>query len=202
MEEKKVLRGEKEIAEYITIANDGGGSTIDVDCVDASGLTDMSFLFDSCENITHLDLSKFDTSSATDMTYMFGLCRNIRSLDLSNFDTSKVRDMTKMFSGCEKLESIDLSNFNTSKVRDMSGMFHCCLNLTSLDISNFDMGKVFDMHGMFYKINPNVEIYLSADSPSVGKIQEQLIKDEVFGAKVHVGGKKYYYDASLKKWKC
>ena len=70
--------------------------------------------------IIALNSSNFDTSKMTDMSWMFDNCLNLTTLDLSNFDTSNVTNMSYMFSECQSLISLDLSNFNTSKVTDMS----------------------------------------------------------------------------------
>ncbi len=112
-------------------------------------VTDMSYMFYNCSNLTSLDVSGFDTSKVTDMYEMFSHCSKLTSLDVSKFNTSKVTDMLGMFSYCSKLTSLDVSKFNTSKVTTMSGMFYNCGNLTSLDVSGFDTSKVTSMSSMF-----------------------------------------------------
>ena len=116
---------------------------------DTSKMTDMSWMFDNCLNLTTLDLSNFDTSNVTNMSYMFSKCQSLTSLDLSNFDTSRVTDMSYMFSYCSRLISLDLSSFDTSNVTDMSYMFKDCSGLTLLDLSNFNTSKVTIMGDMF-----------------------------------------------------
>ena len=120
-------------------------------------VTDMSYMFADCENLTSLDLSEFDTSDVTDMSYMFSGCKKLESLDfkgtepyeINRFDTSNVTDMSNMFNSCYGFTSLDLSDFDTSNVTNMSGMFNCCGNLTSLDVSNFDTSKVTNISKMF-----------------------------------------------------
>ena len=82
------------------------------------------------ENISYLNASEM-----TDMSYMFYRCEKLQSLDLSNFNAAMVTDMRYMFSDCPKLQSLDLSNFNTEKVTDMSYMFNNCSKLQSIIIS-------------------------------------------------------------------
>lgn len=106
-------------------------------------------MFDTCRNLTTLDLSNFDTSSVTDMRNMFSTCNDLKTLDLSNFDTSNVTDMYGMFKYCSDLTSLDLNNFNTSNVKGMAYMFNGCTNLVDLNISSFDMGKVEAATGFF-----------------------------------------------------
>ena len=125
-------------------------TSLDVSGFDTSKVTNMSSMFRNCSNLTSLDVSKFNTSNVTSMLYMFCGCSNLTSLDLTNFDTSKVTDMSGMFYNCSKLMSLDVSGFDTSKVTDMSSMFYYCSNLTSLDVSKFNTSNVTDMSRMFY----------------------------------------------------
>ena len=118
-----------------------------IENLNTSRVTDMSEMFNWCENLTNLDVSNFDTSNVTDMNRMFAGC-SVTTLDLSNFDTSNVTDMSSMFNGCEELTNLDLSNFDTSNVTDMSSMF-AITGLTTLDLSNFDTSNVTNMNRMF-----------------------------------------------------
>ena len=117
--------------------------------LDTSNVTDMSWMFEKCSNLTTLDVSKFDTSNVTDMSRMFGYCNSLTTLDVSKFDTSNVTNMCVMFDGCNSLTTLDLSNFDTSNVTNMSGMFGSCKSLTTLDVSKFDTSNVTDMSYMF-----------------------------------------------------
>ena len=112
-------------------------------------VTDMSSMFDGCQKLSSLDLSKFNTEKVTNMSGMFYGCQKLSSLDLSKFNTEKVTDMRDMFAGCQKLSSLDLSKFNTEKVTNMSGMFKDCLELSSLDLSKFNTKEVKHMNSMF-----------------------------------------------------
>ncbi|MBD5486824.1 MAG: BspA family leucine-rich repeat surface protein [Lachnospiraceae bacterium] len=141
--------------------------------INVTGMTDASFMFYNCVNLTSLDLSNFDTSEVTDMSYMFYDGRiygeaddygfyyededsyywdgeHLTSLDVSGFDTSKVTDMSYMFYGLRSLDSLDVSGFDTGNVTNMSHMFYGLRSLISLDVSNFSTAKVTDMSYMFY----------------------------------------------------
>ena len=65
-----------------------------------TGMTDASFLFLGCSNMTSVDLSGFDTSNVEDMSGMFLDCVGLTSLDVRNLDTSNVKDMGIMFENC------------------------------------------------------------------------------------------------------
>ena len=139
---------------------------------DTSKMTDMSWMFDNCLNLTTLDLSNFDTSNVTNMSYMFSECQSLISLDLSNFNTSKVTDMSYMFSYCSRLISLDLSSFDTSNVTDMSYMFEDCSGLTLLDLSSFNTSKVTIMRDMFYNCESLTHLDLS--SFNTGKVTDTM----------------------------
>jgi len=121
--------------------------------LDTSNVTNMAYMFNNCENLTTLDVSKFDTSNVTNMAYMFSYCRNLTTLDVSKFDTSNVTNMTYMFNGCENLTTLDVSKFDTSNVTNMASMFYGCRSLTTLDVSKFDTSNVTSMNSMFLRCN-------------------------------------------------
>ena len=111
-------------------------------------VTNMSYMFSECFNLTSLDLSNFNTENVTNMSHMFSPCYSLTSLNRSNFNTENVTNMSQMFT-CP-LTSLDLSSFNTENVTNMSGMFAFCENLTSLDLSNFNTENVTKMGYMFH----------------------------------------------------
>lgn len=51
-------------------------------------------------------LEKLHTHEVTDMSYMFAGCEELTKLDLSTWDISKVTDMTEMFKDCYTLEAL------------------------------------------------------------------------------------------------
>ena len=62
------------------------------------GLCSMAQMFQGCEKLTRLDLSKFDISALTSSRYMFRGCSGLANLDISNFTiTEKLTDYTNMF---------------------------------------------------------------------------------------------------------
>ena len=113
-------------------------------------------------NITSIDFGEnFNTANVTDMSYMFSGCYNLTSLNLSNFNTANVRDMDGMFWGCTSLTGLDLSNFNTENVIYMGFMFDSCISLTSLNLSSFNTSNVTNMYKMFYKCSSLTSLNLS-----------------------------------------
>ena len=112
-----------------------------------ANVTDMSYMFSGCYNLTSLNLSNFNTANVRDMDGMFWGCTSLTGLDLSNFNTENVIYMGFMFDSCSSLTSLNLSNFNTANVNYMEYMFCNCSRLTSLNLYNFDMSSILTVHG-------------------------------------------------------
>lgn len=109
----------------------------------------MDEMFESCTELTELNLSSFNTSKVIDMSYMFDSCEKLLSLDVRNFNTSNVKNMYMMFGHLSVLTTLDLTHFNTSNVENMGRMFYKSESLKELDLSNFDTSKTNpDDYGM------------------------------------------------------
>ena len=126
-----------------------GLTNLNLSSLDTSNVVNMDGMFSHCSNLTELDLNNFDTSNVTGMYHMFSKCSSLTNLNLGNFDTSNVTNMDGMFSHCLRLTYLDISNFNTSNATYMSYMFSECRSLTNLNLSNFDTSNVINMDGMF-----------------------------------------------------
>lgn len=124
-------------------------ASMSLKALDTSGVTNMSHMFESCNDVTSLDLSTWDTSKATDTSYMFTYCTSLTSLNLGSFDAASVTNMGSMFYNCQKLTSLDVSGWNTSNVTDMSSVFYLCSGLTALDVSGWDTSNVTSMSSLF-----------------------------------------------------
>ena len=91
---------------------------------DTSDVTNMSYMFRNCSNVTSLDVTKtFNTKNVTNMSYMFGYCYKLKTLDLSSFDTSKVTNMAMMFYNSTALTEVNLSGWDLRNVTSKSAMF-------------------------------------------------------------------------------
>ncbi|MEH2871073.1 BspA family leucine-rich repeat surface protein [Segatella copri] len=137
-------------------------TSLDVTKFNTANVTNMSDMFGNCSALTSLDVSKFNTVNVTNMGRMFYNCSALISLDVTNFNTEKVTYMVYMFSGCSKLTSLDASKFNTVNVTNMGRMFSNCSALTSLDVTNFNTKKVTNMGRMFFECQALTTIYASS----------------------------------------
>jgi len=99
------------------------GDNADLNDIDTSKITDMSFLFTFNRKKFNGDISQWDVSNVTDMKWMFA--DSSFNGDISQWDVSNVKDMYAMFYGCKKINS-DLSKWDVSNVEDMNDMFYDC----------------------------------------------------------------------------
>ena len=106
--------------------------------------------FSNMNNCTSIDLNSLITSDVTNMMAMFRNCSALTSLDVTGLDTSSVTSMYSMFDGCSKLVNLDVSGFDTSNVTNMGNMFYECRSITSLDVSNFNTSNVIYMNNMYF----------------------------------------------------
>ena len=137
-------------------------SLLNVEYINTSEVTDMSYMFYKCTSLTSLNVSSFNTAQVTDIGSMFSGCTSLTSLDVSNFNTGEVIDMSNMFYNCSSLTSLNVSNFNTGQVTNMREMFYNCSLLTSLHLSNFNTSNVTSMRGMFYNCSKITSLDVSS----------------------------------------
>lgn len=67
---------------------------------------DCRYLFESCVNLTEVDLSRFDVSDVRGFYHMFNNCQSLTSLDLSSLDMQNATNTDYMLNGCTSLTEI------------------------------------------------------------------------------------------------
>ena len=99
---------------------------INLNSIDISELTDMSFTFDGMEGLLKIDVSNWDVSNVKYMDSMFKGCINLEKIvGIEDWDVSNVESMQDMFRGCEAFNQ-DISKWNVSKVENESCIFFYC----------------------------------------------------------------------------
>ena len=111
----------------ITRAMDAHGNTVDLNYIDTSAITNMSYLFSN--DRTHgYELEAFNG-------------------DISKWDVSKVTNMEDMFRGATSFNG-DISEWKVTQVTNMFSMFNGATSFDQ-DISEWKVGNVISMEYMF-----------------------------------------------------
>ena len=98
-----------------------------------------------------INLNSIDTSKITDMSYIFAGWEGLLKIDISGWDISNVKNMRGMFNSCVNLEKIiGIENWDVSNVTDMSNMFQECESFNQ-DLSNWEISQdVIDNNNVYY----------------------------------------------------
>lgn len=111
------------------------GKEADLNDLDMSGVTDMSFLFSGVD--FRGDISKWDTENVISMQEMF--VGSTFDGDISDWDVSRVNNMNKMFNDSSFTGMHgDISKWNVSNVEDFGEMFsqsNFCGNLDAWNVN-------------------------------------------------------------------
>ena len=109
-----------ELKDIIKQKIESEGNECDLNDIDTSYITDMSYLF--VESDFNGDISNWNVSNVESMISMFH--RSIFNSDISNWNVSNVTTMEDMFFG--SAFNNDISNWDVSNVKNMRGMFDNC----------------------------------------------------------------------------
>ena len=88
----------KELQEIIKQRIDKEGHEVDLNNIDVSKITDMSYLFENFNKFNG-DISEWDVSNVTNMKWMFYECTAFNK-DISSWDVSNVTNIKDMFYNC------------------------------------------------------------------------------------------------------
>ena len=134
---------------------------IDLSKLKNFNVTNLSSMFDGCSLLKNINFTDFNTDKVSNMSRLFSQCLSLKEINLSSLKTDNVTDMSFMFIYCKSIKNIDLSAFHTNKVRKMNGMFAACHSLQNINLSSFNTENVIDMNNMFIGCNSLKEINLS-----------------------------------------
>ena len=112
------------------------GPDADLNFIDTSLMTDMSYLFLDLK-IYNIKIDEWNVSNVTNMEGMFYYCEHFMehtafhyavNCDLSHWDVSNVTNMKEMFICCSRFKH-SISNWNVSNVRYKRNAFKMCYAL-------------------------------------------------------------------------
>ena len=109
-----------ELEDIINQRIESEGNECNLNDIDTSNITDMSYLFEDSE--FNGDISKWNVSNVKNMSNMFILAEF--NGDISKWDVSNVTNMACMFGGSNF--NGDISKWNVSNVRNMKAVFDNC----------------------------------------------------------------------------
>ena len=125
------------------------------DAPDLSGVTDMSFMFESATSFNQ-NIGSWDVSNVANMSGIFWYATSFNQ-NINDWDVSNAINMSFMFNGAYAFNE-DTSGWNVSNVTDMNWMFAFATSFNQ-DIGSWNVGKVTNMSFMFngaYAFNQNI----------------------------------------------
>ena len=127
-----------DLPKLVWIFVDIAGNNCDLNCIDVSRITNMSFLFKIYAKHFNGDISKWDVSNVTNMQAMF-LDTDFNG-DISKWDVSNVTNMHCMFT--DSKFNGNISGWDVGKVRRIEWMFKDTPFNRNLDNWNMDISKM------------------------------------------------------------
>ena len=137
----------KEIYE-VQGSKDNPNWNADLNCIDTSLITDMSYLFSTKYGLNKFNgnISNWNVSNVTNMSWF--------NQDISKWDTSNVENMESMFYNSEFNKNIN--NWNVNNVKDMNHMF--VNSKFNKNINKWNINNVKNMYNMFWDSDFNQDI--------------------------------------------
>lgn len=127
---------------------------------DLNNVTDMSRMFEDCDNLTYIDLSTLDLSKIKNMSYMFNNCGNLETVLFGETNALSVADMSYMFKGCRNLKVADFSGVSIGSIKNMAYMFYNCFNIESLNFGKFNTALLQNLDYTFNNCSSLRRIYV------------------------------------------
>jgi surface protein len=122
------------------------GNDVDLNDIDVSKITDMSYIFGNHFQNFEGDISGWDVSNAENMRGMFDGCKKF-NCDISDWDVSNVEDMSWMFAEAESFNQ-NLSRWKVGKVKQMYATF-CEAKSFNYPLNDWDVSSVLSMESLF-----------------------------------------------------
>lgn len=162
MKTKILPQNLKELKKIIDEEMELNGGKCDLNHIDVSNITDMSYLFST--SAFNSDISQWDVSNIKDMSSMFYYSQF--NGDISQWDVSKVESMRYMFNNAQF--NSDISKWDVSNVKTMDNMFE--YSKFNHDLTNWKPMSLTLKDDIFYGSSAPVPYWVKAeDTPRAVK---------------------------------
>ena len=121
----------------------GKGWKLGITSSNATGVTDISNMFQNCYKFNSNEVCKWDVSNVTDMDYTFNNAREFNQ-DIGAWSTGKVTEFRYFLSGCRNFNQ-DLSNWNTAEAVYMNDMFSGCEKFRNGGTGKANFGSAIEL---------------------------------------------------------
>ena len=109
-------------------------------------------------------------NSITNISFLFYNCPDITEINFSqNFTSLKITRMYRTYYGCTSLTSINISFFDTSHVTCICELFYNCQNLKYINMNNFNENSLYSEHirSVFQNVPNDVAICINSNSTKI-----------------------------------
>lgn len=145
---KYIPKDKGELVKFIVkICQESKDDIVDLNDIDLSNLTNISYLFTHNDikkalEKRNIDVSEWDVSNIVDFHNTFDNLLNF-DCDLSKWDMSNARDCRAMFSNCYSFTGKGLEYWDMSNVKDIAYMFDECEKF-DCDLSKWNIKNIKD----------------------------------------------------------
>jgi len=186
------------LSDCVSLSNDSIATTKNWD---TSSVTNISYAFNNCDQLTYLDLSNWNVQKVTTINRLCSYSALLETLDVSNWVTDALTIATDVltedpciktvymhdctinntasvlssFAGVTSLEYVDMHNtVFSSKYTSFANAFSGCAGLKTVDMQGVDMSYVASMAAMFKNCSGLKEIlgYKDLNTASVTNMSE------------------------------
>lgn len=120
-------------------------------------------MFDGCNSINNLDLSKWNTQNVYTVSWMFSGTFKLTNLKgIENWNVQNVKYIEYWFHNCG-LSEIKLPDLTKNDISSIRHLFSGANNITEIDLTKIDMNKVTDLKETFAYCNKLKTIYVRSD---------------------------------------
>lgn len=124
--------------------------------IGGKNVTSMAYMYFRCE-ATEIDVSDLTTNNLKNAQSMFDTCSNITSLDIGHFDFSKVTQINNIFSWNSKLENLIFAqNFGKGFTQKQANFGNYTLTLSGVNKLSHD--SLMDVINKLYDLNLTYDV--------------------------------------------